>query len=171
MWIGVIGVYAIIRFCCHRIAGIYMFKKLGLAAILVIAAYETERKWWYIFALIGLETLFMIARLILERSPSFYSKTDYRNSHLSLASQGGWKCTIIFEWLLICIGYAIMFFVLVSGVTVFICMFIVFILLALLISDLARTYLSADNHQDDFFSENGDQYFGQNPESERKMMG
>jgi len=47
------------------------------------------------------------------------------------------------EWLLFSLAYILMFFVLEVGVTAFICMVIVFIMVVLLFADLMDVYLNA----------------------------
>lgn len=50
-FIIIFGAYAIIRFCFHKIAGLYMFKKLALAATLVGAVYD---KHGYLAIVLGI---------------------------------------------------------------------------------------------------------------------
>ena len=101
-----------------------MFKRLLIAAILAAGVYD---KWQYVLLMLGLELIFTIMRFCLERP-----KTTCE------------KVYIIIEWLLFSLAYVIMFFILQSAVTTFICMFIIFILIMLLFSDLLDVYLKSD---------------------------
>jgi hypothetical protein len=89
--IAVISVYAFIRFCFNKIGGLYMFKRLIIAAILAAAVYD---KPGYVGFILGLEFLFMVLRFIIERP-----KTRCE------------KIYIVIEWLLFSIAYILMFLV------------------------------------------------------------
>lgn len=78
--------------------------------------------------MLGLEIVFTVVRFVLER-PKRTSERVF----------------IVVEWLLFSLAYVLMFFVLVVGVTAFICMGIVFVMVALLFSDLMDVYLNAEN--------------------------
>lgn len=100
-----------------------MIKRLGIAAILAGAVY---RKGSYVAILLGLELIFVIGRFLLERP-----KTKCE------------KIYIIVEWLIYSLAYVLMFFVLEVGVTGFICMAIIFVMLVILVSDLLDVYLQS----------------------------
>ena len=102
-----------------------MFKRLIIAAILAAAVYD---HWGYVLLMLGLEIVFTVVRFVLER-PKRTSERVF----------------IVVEWLLFSLAYVLMFFVLVVGVTAFICMGIVFVMVALLFSDLMDVYLNAEN--------------------------
>jgi hypothetical protein len=53
------------------------------------------------------------------------------------------KAIIIVEWLLFSLAYVLMFLVLVTGITAFLCMAIIFIMIVLLVSDLMDVYLNS----------------------------
>ena len=55
------------------------------------------------------------------------------------------KIYIIVEWLLFSLAYVLMFFVLVVGITGFICMAIVFFMIVILFSDLLDVYLNSES--------------------------
>jgi len=57
-------VYAIIRFYFNKIGGLYMFKRLIIAAILAGAVY---RKGLYVLLILGLELIFTASRFLLEK--------------------------------------------------------------------------------------------------------
>ena len=123
--ISIFGLYALIRFCFNRIGGLYMIKRLSIAVIMAAAVYD---KQGYLAVLIGAEIIFTILRYCLERPRTTCDKV-----------------TIFIEWLLYSIGYTLMFVVFVTGVTAFIVMAIVFIMLIWLISDLIDTYLNSES--------------------------
>jgi hypothetical protein len=50
---------------------------------------------------------------------------------------------IIIEWLVFSLAYVLMFVVMVTGVTAFICTAIVFLMIVLLVSDLMDVYLNS----------------------------
>lgn len=54
--------YAVIRFCFNKIGGLYMCKKLIIAAILAAAVY---RKHGYLAIILGAELVFTIARYLI----------------------------------------------------------------------------------------------------------
>jgi hypothetical protein len=59
--------YGLIRFFFNRIGGLYMFKRLLIAAILAGAVY---RKGLYVILILGLELVFVVSRFLLERPKS-----------------------------------------------------------------------------------------------------
>jgi len=64
-FIVVYSAYSIIRFIFfNTVGGLYMFKRLLIAAILAAAVY---RKGGYVAILLGLEFVFVICRFLLER--------------------------------------------------------------------------------------------------------
>ena len=52
VFIAVYGAYAFIRFCFNQIGGLYMFKRLIIATLLVVAV--TEAKWKYLLLMLAL---------------------------------------------------------------------------------------------------------------------
>lgn len=64
VFIGAYIFYALIRTVFNQIAGLYMFKRLIIAAILAAGVYD---KWQYVLLMLGLELVFAILRFILER--------------------------------------------------------------------------------------------------------
>lgn len=124
-FIVIISVYALVRFCFNKIGGLYMFKKILIAAILSAAVYN---KHGYLAIILGLELVFTIARFCIERP----------NTKLQ-------KVFIIAEWLLFSLAYVLMFLVFVTGVTAFLCMAIVFVMIVILMSDLMDVYLGSDS--------------------------
>lgn len=63
-FIVIYSAYAIIRFFFNKIGGLYMFKRLLIAAILAGAVY---RKGLYVILILGLEFVFVASRFLLER--------------------------------------------------------------------------------------------------------
>ena len=64
-FITIYSAYSVIRFLFfNRIGGLYMLKRLSIAAILAGAVY---RKGGFVAILLGLELLFVVARFLLER--------------------------------------------------------------------------------------------------------
>jgi hypothetical protein len=124
IFICLLVVYMIIRFIFNRIGGLYMFKRLSIALILV-DAYDNRG---YLALLIAFEILFGILRYALERPRLLRDK-------LYLLAEG----------LLFILGYFLMFLVTVTGVNVIIITLIVFVLLLFLIADLLDTYLESRN--------------------------
>ncbi len=116
--------YAVIRFFFNKIGGLYMFKKLIIAAILAAAVYH---KYGYLAILLGAELVFSVARYLIEKPKTLWE-----------------RIFILIEWIIISIAYVLMFVVRVTGVTAFICTAIVFIMLVLLMSDLMDTYLGSE---------------------------
>lgn len=116
--------YAVIRFCFNRIGGLYMMKKLIIAAILAAAVYN---KHGYLAVIIGLETIFTITRFCLERPKSKFEKV-----------------VIIIEWLVFILAYVLMFVLFVTGVTAFLCTAIVFFMIVLLVSDILDVYMNSE---------------------------
>lgn len=102
-----------------------MIKKLALAATLVGAVYD---KHGYLAIVLGIQLVFVIARFIIERP-----KTKME------------KAIIIIEWLLFSLAYVLMFLVLVTGITAFLCMAIIFVMIVLLVSDLMDVYLNSQS--------------------------
>jgi hypothetical protein len=143
------GVYAFVRFCFHKIGGLYMFKRLLIATILAAAVYD---QWGYVLLMLGLEIVFTVLRFVLERPK--------RTSE---------KVFIVLEWLLFSLAYILMFFVLEVGVTAFICMGIIFIMVVLLFSDLMDVYLNAENQFAELVPKGNSSPDGQ-PQSDRRLM-
>jgi len=136
--------YALIRFCFNRIGGLYMFKKLLIAAILAAAVYN---KHGYLAILLALEFVFTIVRFFLERPTRMYEKV-----------------TIIVEWLMYSLAYILMFLVKVVGVPAFIGMAIVFIMIVLLVSDIMDVYLNSESQYNELKDGAGDSKDGKSPE-------
>jgi hypothetical protein len=63
-FIVVFIIYAIIRSYFNKIGGLYMFKRLIVAAILAGAVY---RKGLYVLLILGLEICFVASRFLLEK--------------------------------------------------------------------------------------------------------
>jgi hypothetical protein len=122
-FIVIFCVYAVIRFCFNKIGGLYMFKKLIIAAILAAAVYDHHG---YLALILGNELVFAVVRYLLERP-----KTRLQ------------KAFILGEWLLFSIAYILMFVVLVTGVDAFICTAIIFVMMVILMSDLMDVYLNS----------------------------
>lgn len=78
---------------------------------------------------------------------------------------------IIVEWLVYSLAYVLMFVVMVTGVTAFLCTAIVFLMIVLLVSDIMDVYLNSESQ----FTEMSDSEakpkgsLVDGPESERKF--
>lgn len=114
---------------------------------MAVAVYD---KWYYLFALAGLEIVFVLFRIILER----------RRTKCETA----W---IFVEWILFTITYVVMFLFTQSAVVTCICMAVVFIMYALLFSDLLDVYLNSENQFADLLSEEAPPGV---PGSDRKLV-
>lgn len=160
-FIVIYSAYAVIRFVFfNKIGGLYMFKRLLIATILAAAVY---RKGGYVAIILALEFVFMIVRFIIERP-----KTRCE------------KIYIILEWLIYSLAYVLMFFVLQSGVTSFICLGIIFIMVVILFSDLLDVYLNSESQFAELVEDKKDKEIGPQiseepriaePESDRKLVG
>lgn len=117
-----------------------MFKRLLIATILAAAVY---RKGGYVAILLALEFVFMIIRFMIER-PRTRSQKVY----------------VIVEWLLFSLAYVLMFFVLQSGVTSFICLGIIFVMVVILFSDLLDVYLNSESQFAELVNDKNDKEMG-----------
>jgi hypothetical protein len=61
--------YAVLRFFFNRVGGLYMFKKLLIAAILAAAVYHRHG---YLAIILGAELVFTVARYLLERPKTLF---------------------------------------------------------------------------------------------------
>lgn len=123
-FVVIICAYSLIRFFFNKIGGLYMFKRIICAGILGGAVYH---KHGYLAILLGLEVIFTVTRYLLEKPKTLYQ-----------------KIFIFIEWIIFSIAYVLMFVVLVTGVTAFICTAIIFIMIVILMSDLLDVYLGSE---------------------------
>jgi hypothetical protein len=70
-FIVIFCVYSVIRFYFNKVGGLYMFKKLLIAAILAAAVYH---KHGYLAIILGAELVFTAARFLLERPKTTFEK-------------------------------------------------------------------------------------------------
>jgi hypothetical protein len=153
-FIASISLYMLVRFFFNKIGGLYMFKRLSIALILV-DSYQTEG---FLALLIAFEVVFTLLRYVLEK-PRLLRE----------------KIFMICECLAFIIAYILLYLVLVPGVNVLIITVIIFALLMFLIADLVDLYLESRNeyYDLDLFGHkynNQDKAHGEEvPETERKM--
>lgn len=154
-FVTLISLYMVIRFFFNKIGGLYMFKRLAIALILV-DAYQTEG---FLALLIAFEVVFTLIRYVLEK-PRMLRE----------------KIFMLCECLAFILAYILLFLVLVTGVNVLIITVIIFALLMFLIADLIDLYLESRNeyYDLDLFGQKYDNQDRPNvedsPETERKMM-
>lgn len=122
--ICLISIYMIGSLIFNPIGGLYMFKRLAIALILV-NAYKIEG---FLGLLIAFQLLFTLARFLIEK-PRLLREKVY---------------TLV-EALLFILSYFLLFLVLVPGVNVLIITVIIFTLLLFLVSDLMDVYLQSRN--------------------------
>lgn len=78
---------------------------------------------------------------------------------------------IIIEWLVYSLAYVLMFVVMVTGVTAFLCTAIVFLMIVLLVSDIMDVYLNSEPQFTEMIDNDGKPKGSlvDGPESERKF--
>jgi hypothetical protein len=153
-FVTAISIYMFVRCFFNLIGGLYMFKRLAVALILV-NAYQVEG---FLALLIALEVVLLLIRYLIEK-PRMLREKVY----------------MLVETILFIIAYFLLFLVRVPGVNVLIITVIIFVLLLFLIADLMDVYLESRNeyYEFDFLGAKYDNQETQEhenlPDSERKM--
>ena len=144
VFISLYLVYAIVRGCFNKFAGLYTFKRITLAVILAASTFETIKdpstnnilgNKAVVIAIVAAEIIFMVFRFILEKP---YLKRQ--------------KFFIVIEAIVLIVAYLIMYLWNDTGVVSIYCSLVLMFFIMLFVEDLVDVYNDARGqyYQDDF---------------------
>lgn len=122
--LAVLAIYTVVRFALHKLAGIYMLKRLLLALFLALSYQNTL----YLLPILLIELAFIILRFIFEVPDQKFN-----------------KITIVAEEVVFGLSYILLFLSVDAGVNSLIISIVVFIFIVYLAYDLTTIYLESRN--------------------------